>query len=222
MRKTCKPRQKHRIGTHRISEIYTIENLRKMIAAALAAVTEHSEELSALDAATGDGDHGTAICQAMAAVNRSVQQGTELKQTLNDMGFAAMTESCGSTSTLIGALFLGMGDGVDGNELSPDQVAVMFAAGLANVRQQTKADMGGKTLMDALIPAVACLEETHSEGLGSMFEKAADAAAEGAGKTVAMVAKFGRARNLGDRVIGHADAGATSMAYMFKAFASVL
>jgi len=205
-----------------MSEIYTIENLRKMIAAALAAVTEHSEELSALDAATGDGDHGTAICQAMAAVNRSVQQGTELKQALNDMGFAAMTESCGSTSTLIGALFLGMSDGVEGSELLAAEVAAMFAAGLANVRQQTKAGVGGKTMMDALIPAVAALEENQSEGLGSMFEKAADAAAEGAESTIEMVAKFGRARNLGERVIGHADAGATSMAYVFKAFASVV
>ncbi len=205
-----------------MDERYTIEELRKMIAAALAAVTEHSDELSALDAATGDGDHGTAICQAMAAVNRSVQQGTELKQTLNDMGFAAMTESCGSTSTLIGALFLGMSDGVEGNELSPGQVAAMFAAGLANIRQQTKADIGGKTMMDALIPAVAALEENQAEGLVPMFEKAAGAAAEGAESTIEMVASFGRARNLGDRVIGHADAGATSMAYVFKAFASVV
>ncbi len=199
--------------------MFTIENLKEMIAAALAAVTEHSDELSALDAATGDGDHGTAICQAMNAINRSVQKGTELKQVLGDMGFAAMTESCGSTSTLIGSLFLGMSDGVDSDELSPAGVAAMFAAGLANVRQQTKADLGGKTMMDALIPAVTALEENQSEGLVPMFGKAAEAAADGAEKTVAMVASFGRARNLGERVIGHADAGATSMAYIFKAFA---
>lgn len=202
--------------------MFTIETLKQMNAAALAAVTEHSEELSALDAATGDGDHGTAICQAMAAVNRSAQNGTELMQALNDMGFAAMTESCGSTSTLIGALFLGMSDGVDSNELTPAGVAAMFAAGLANVRQQTKADIGGKTMMDALIPAVASLEEKQSDGLVSMFGNAAEAAADGAEKTVAMVASFGRARNLGERVIGHADAGATSMAYIFKAFSSAV
>ena len=202
--------------------MFTIENLKEMMAAALAAVTEHSDELSALDAATGDGDHGTAIGQAMNAINRSVQQGTELKQVLGDMGFAAMTESCGSTSTLIGSLFLGMSDGVDGNELAPAGVAAMFAAGLANVRQQTKADIGGKTMMDALIPAVAALKENQSEGLVPMFGKAAEAAADGAEKTIAMVASFGRARNLGERVIGHADAGATSMAYIFKAFSSAV
>jgi phosphoenolpyruvate---glycerone phosphotransferase subunit DhaL len=202
--------------------MFTIETLKAMTAAALATVTEHCEELSALDAATGDGDHGTAICQAMGAVNRSAQEGAGLKQALGDMGFAAMTESCGSTSTLIGALFLGMGDGVDGDELSSAGVAAMFAAGLANVRQQTKADIGGKTLMDALIPAVACLEESQSEGLVPMFGKAAAAAAAGAETTIEMVAKFGRARNLGERVVGHADAGAASMAYIFKAFANAL
>jgi len=202
--------------------MFTIEDLKQMIAAALAAVTEHSDELSALDAATGDGDHGTAICQAMNAVHRSVQQGTELKKALGDMGFAAMTESCGSTSTLIGALFLGMSDGVEGDELVPAGVAAMFSTGLANVRQQTKADLGGKTMMDALIPAVAALEENQSEGLVPMFGKAAEAAADGAEKTVAMVASFGRARNLGERVIGHADAGATSMAYIFKAFSNAV
>lgn len=198
--------------------MFTIETLKQMTAAALAAVTEQCDELSELDAATGDGDHGMAICQALGAVNRCAQEGTELKQALGDMGFAAMTESCGSTSTLIGALFLGMSDGVDGAELSDSAVASMFAAGLENVRQQTKADIGGKTLMDALIPAVACLKENQENGLVCMFEKAAEAAAAGAASTIALVALFGRARNLGDRAIGHADAGATSMAYIFKAF----
>lgn len=205
-----------------MNNVFTIETLKRMIAAALDAVIVHCDELSALDSATGDGDHGTAICQAMQTANDSLAQATDLKQALIDMGFAAMTKSCGSTSTLIGSLLMGMGDGVAGNELSPVDVAVMFTAGLANVRQQTKADVGGKTMMDALIPAVAALEQNHTQGLAAMFAAAADAAESGAGKTVDMVAKYGRARNLGYRTIGHADAGATSMAYMFKAFAEVL
>jgi dihydroxyacetone kinase-like protein len=193
-----------------------------MIAAALEAVTDHCRELSDLDSATGDGDHGTAICQALKAAHDCLVQATDLKQALNDMGFAVMTKSCGSTSTLIGALFMGMGDGVAGGELSPAEASAMFAAGLANVRRQTKANIGDKTMMDALIPAVAALERNHDQGLAAMFAAAADEAADGARKTVDMVAKFGRARNLGDRVIGHADAGASSMAYTFKAFAEVL
>lgn len=205
-----------------MSGVFTIETLRDMIASALEAVTEHCSELSTLDSATGDGDHGTAICQAMKAVNDSVQQATELKSALKDMGFAAMMQSCGSTSTLIGAFFLGMSEAVEGDELSPAEVSAMFASGLANVRRQTKADLGDKTMMDALIPAVTGLEESQADGLAAMFSRAADEAAAGARKTVDMVARFGRARNLGERVIGHADAGAASMAYMFQAFAKVL
>ena len=205
-----------------MTEKLDIDTLKAMFAAALSAVTAIKDDLSALDAATGDGDHGTAICQALTAISNNVQQGTQLKQALNDMGFAAMMESCGSTSTLIGSLLLGMSDGVENEQLPPAEVAAMFTAGLANVRQQTKAGIGDKTMMDALIPAVEALEEYQSEGLQIMFEKAAAAAAVGLASTRDMVAKFGRARNLGDRVIGHLDAGASSMASIFHAFSQAV
>ncbi|NWK54701.1 DAK2 domain-containing protein [Verrucomicrobiaceae bacterium N1E253] len=200
----------------------TLDHLKAMFAAGLTAVTEAKEELSSLDAATGDGDHGTAICQAMTAICNTADKGTDLKQSLNDMGFAAMMESCGSTSTLIGALLLGMSDGVDGNELSPAAVATMFNSGLANLRQQTKADIGDKTMMDALIPAITAIDTHQGSDLSTMFNTAAKAAADGRDATKDMVAKFGRARNLGDRVIGHTDAGATSIALIFQAFANSL
>jgi dihydroxyacetone kinase-like protein len=195
------------------------DQLKAMTAAALAAVSERADEFSKLDAATGDGDHGTAIVSALTAVNRVAQAGSDLKKTLNDMGFAAMCESCGSTSTLIGALFMGMSDGVNAPELDAAATAEMFAAGLANVRKQTKAAVGDKTMMDALIPAVQAMQATTADGIPAMLDAAAKAAAEGAVSTIGMVARFGRARNLGDRVIGHADAGATSMACMLDAFA---
>lgn len=200
----------------------TLKDIQTMFAAALTAVNEAKDELSSLDAATGDGDHGTAICQALTAISHSANQGTALKQALNDMGFAAMMESCGSTSTLIGALLLGMSDGVEGEELSPSEVATMFNAGLANLHQQTKANIGDKTMMDALIPAVTAIETNQESDLTTMFSAAAKAAADGRDATTEMVAKFGRARNLGDRVIGHTDAGATSIALIFQAFANSL
>jgi dihydroxyacetone kinase-like protein len=196
--------------------------IQQMFTAALVAVTDAKDELSSLDAAIGDGDHGTAICQALTAICNNAQQGTELKQALNDMGFAAMMESCGSTSTLIGALLLGMSDGVSQETLATEDVSTMFASGLANLRQQTKADMGDKTMMDALIPAIHALESQKSSDLGTMFKLAAEEAEKGRAATENMVAKFGRARNLGDRVIGHVDAGATSIALIFKAFSNTI
>lgn len=200
----------------------TLSTIQSMFAAALVAVTESKDELSALDAATGDGDHGTAICQALTAISNNAKQGTELKQALNDMGFAAMMESCGSTSTLIGALLLGMSDGVEKESLNAEETAAMFAAGLTNLQQQTKAGIGGKTMMDALIPAVEALEKNKSSNLTTMFAAAAQAAEQGRDSTTDMVATFGRARNLGDRVIGHTDAGATSIALIFVAFGGIM
>jgi dihydroxyacetone kinase-like protein len=86
------------------------------------------------------------------------------------------------------------------------------------VQKQTKAAKGDKTMMDALIPAVDAIRASGSDDLCELFAVAADAALQGAMKTVDMKANFGRARNYGDRSIGSADAGALSWACMFSAF----
>lgn len=194
----------------------------EMVASGLAAVQEKKDELSALDGATGDGDHGIAICEAMSAALEAANAESDFKKMLTDMAFAVMMKTSGSISTLLGALFLGMGNGAPANELDSIQAAAMFQSGLANVRQQTKADIGDKTMMDALIPAVEALDTHKGEGLAVMLEKAALAADEGRANTADMVAKFGRARNLGERVIGHTDAGATSIALIFRAFSNTV
>jgi dihydroxyacetone kinase-like protein len=203
-----------------VTSVLNCEQLRAMTAAALSTISEQADHFSALDAVGGDGDHGTAIVSALTAVNRVAQEGSELKKMLADMGFGAMCEACGSTSTLIGSLFMGMSDGVETEELDAPAAAAMFAAGLANVQKQTKATVGDKTIMDALIPAVRAMQANTGDGVQAMLDSAAEAAAAGAEKTKEMAARFGRSRNLGDRVIGHVDAGAASMACMFQAFAS--
>lgn len=194
----------------------------EMVASGLAAVQDQKDELSALDSATGDGDHGIAICEAMSAALEAADAEAEFKKMLTDMGFAIMMKTSGSISTLLGAFFLGMANAAAANDLNVAQTAAMLSGGLANVRQQTKADIGDKTMMDALIPAVEALDEHQADDLPVMFAKAAEAAEAGRASTADMVAKFGRARNLGERVIGHTDAGATSIALIFKAFATTV
>ena len=103
--------------------------------------------------------------------------------------------------------------------LFPIDLRLGWDVRLANVQKQTKAAVGDKTMMDALIPAVDAMQAHTADGIPAMLDAAAKAAAEGAVSTIGMVARFGRARNLGDRVIGHADAGATSTACVFAAFA---
>lgn len=200
----------------------TIEAFKAMLDNALKHIKEREDEFSKLDAVIGDGDHGTAIVTALSAVHRIAQNGTEFKAMLGDMGMGVMLEVSGSTSTLLGAFFLGMSDHAAGTELDAAAVKAMFAGGLANVQQQTKAQKGDKTMMDALIPAVEAIQACDSDDIKEIMEAGAKAALAGAEATVQMKANFGRARNYGERSIGFADSGATSWSCMIASFAEAL
>ena len=143
----------------------TIADFKAMMNKALENIKAREEEFSKLDAVIGDGDHGTAIVTALSCIVRSAQQGTEFKSMLMDMGMNVMLEVSGSTSTLLGALFLGMSDCAEGTELDAEGVKKMFAGGLANVKQQTSAQVGDKTMMDALIPAVEAIQNCPSNDI---------------------------------------------------------
>lgn len=197
----------------------TIDTFKAMMRTALLRIREREEEFSRLDAVIGDGDHGTAIVAAVKAAADVAENGTEFKCVLNDMGFQIMLTTSGSTSTLLGAFFLGMSDCAAGAELDAAAVRAMFAGGLANVQKQTQAKPGDKTMMDALAPAVEAILTSDSDDIGVLLDKGAEAARQGAAATVGMRANFGRARNYGERSVGHADAGASSWACLFGAFA---
>lgn len=200
----------------------TIDNFKAMVRNALSRIKEREEEFSKLDAVIGDGDHGTAIVSAMSAVLEGAEKGTDFKSMLNDMGFNVMLQTSGSTSTLLGAFFLGMSDCAEGTELDAAGVKAMFAGGLENVKKQTKAQKGDKTMMDALIPAVEAIQSSTSDDIKEILVEGAKAAQAGADATVEMKANFGRARNYGERSVGYADSGATSWSCMFAAFAEAL
>ena len=200
----------------------TIEAFKGMLNNALTHIKAREDEFSKLDAVIGDGDHGQAIVTAFSVVVKGSEKGTEFKSMLNDMGFGVMLETSGSTSTLLGAFFLGMSDSASGTELDAEGVKKMFAGGLANVQKQTKAQPGDKTMMDALGPAVVAIQACTSDDIKEILTAGANAALEGAKKTVDMKANFGRARNYGERSIGYADSGATSWSCMLASFAEAL
>ena len=203
-------------------DILTIEDFKWMLRKALERIKEREDEFSKLDAQTGDGDHGTAIVSALTTAVITSEKGTDFKTMLKDTGIAVMVETSGSTSTLLGAFFLGMSDAAESDKLDVDAVKAMFSGGLANVRKQTKADVGDKTMMDALIPAVNALEACTSDKISDLFSAADCEAQKGAEATVDMIAKFGRARNYGERSKGFMDSGAASWSTMFAAFAEFL
>ncbi len=193
-----------------------------MLSGATRAVRENYERLSALDTAIGDGDHGVTMLRAVNRVDEVAAKasGTDLSALISDISWALLGIDGGATGPLLGSLFMGMADGAKQVPLDAAALAAMFEGGLASVQEQTKAKVGDKTMMDALIPAVRALREGADRGLSidEGLRLAAEAAEQGAATTKDMAARFGRARNLGDRTIGTPDPGATSMAVMFRGF----
>ena len=197
----------------------TIDNFKTMLTTALANIKAREDEFSKLDAVIGDGDHGQAIVTAMSAIVATAEKGTEFKSMLNDMGFDVMLQVSGSTSTLLGAFFLGMSDHVSGTQLDATAVKAMFAGGLTNVQKQTKAQKGDKTMMDALIPAVEAIQACDSTDVKTILTAGAEAAVKGAEADKNMKANFGRARNYG---ICYMDSGAASWSCMFASFSEAI
>ena len=198
----------------------TLQKFMDMLAVAGDDIRKGEQAFSELDAAAGgDGDHGVAIVTAFNAMAKA--DGTDFKSYLKALSEALQNEACGSTSTLYGSWLQGMSEtAAEGvAELDTATLAKVFNGGLEEIKAVTRARVGDKTLMDALIPATEALTLAQDEGVAIMFRKAADSAEKGAEATCAMRARFGRAKNLGDRSIGPRDAGAASMACIFNAFA---
>ena len=197
----------------------TVQDFKNAWKRAAEKIAAREKEYSALDAAAGgDGDHGEAIVAATRAL--AAAQGADFKSLLTDMVNHLESDVSGSTSSLYGTLFEGMADAVDVGvtELDAPGIADLFAAGLEELGFATKAKVGDKTFMDALIPAIEALKAHAAEGEQAMFAAAAAAAKAGSEATAQMQAKFGRAKNLGERSIGPIDAGSASNADIWACF----
>ncbi len=198
----------------------TLDQFKNVWLTAQAEINAQEKHLSELDAATGgDGDHGTAIVAAMKAIVKA--EGSDFKSLIADMAERLSTEVSGSTSSLYGSWLEGMAEAVPAGkvELSAAEIAALFEGGLEEIQCATKARVGDKTLMDALIPATEALLASDEKGQDAMLKAAAAAAKAGSEASANMQARFGRARNLGERSIGAIDAGSASMAIIFGAFA---
>ncbi|MEI6784740.1 MAG: dihydroxyacetone kinase subunit DhaL [Verrucomicrobiota bacterium] len=207
-----------------MSETIGYQQVCGMLNAATDQIRQNHELLSKLDSAVGDGDHGTTILRAMEAVSKTISESPapDLNTLFSAIAWAVMSCDGGSTGPLLGSFFMGLSDGAAGRgELDCAGLVTVFEAGVAKLQQQSRAQVGDKTMMDAFLPALAALKAADgSRGIKAALEQAAEAAAKGAEATKSMKAKFGRARNLGDRVLGHADPGAVSVSLLFKGFSA--
>ncbi|MCP5520580.1 MAG: dihydroxyacetone kinase subunit L [Verrucomicrobiales bacterium] len=205
-----------------MSQTLSANDFIAMLRGAGATIREHAAELTRLDSLTGDGDHGTAMLRAMDAVEQAIAEHADAGPgtMLTKAGWAVMSAAGGSTGPLLGSFLMGMGATLTGNRpFDGPVVAAALRGGINQMHKQSKAQIGDRTMMDALLPAAAAMDAAAPDASpADLLKLAAAAAAAGAAATRGMHAKFGRARNLGDRVLGHADPGATSMALILAGF----
>jgi phosphoenolpyruvate---glycerone phosphotransferase subunit DhaL len=202
----------------------TSSDLFYMMAGAAANIRERHAWLSELDSIAGDGDHGASMLRAVQCLEHvfSPDSAMDLKIGFSQAGWNVMGTDGGASTSLLGAFFLGMSDGPAAGSFSIDGpgLASAFQAGLAALQKQTKAQPGDKTMMDALVPAVASIRIAADAGfeIEVVLQQAAQAAQTGAETTRNLIARYGRARLLGERTRGFQDPGATSIALIFEGF----
>jgi phosphoenolpyruvate---glycerone phosphotransferase subunit DhaL len=203
----------------------TSADLSRMMAGAAAKIRERHAWLSELDSVAGDGDHGATMLRVVKCLEQafSAEAVADLKTSFYQAGWSVMGADGGASTSLIGAFFLGMSDSPEPGLSSLDckGLASAFGAGLSAMQNQTKAQPGDKTMMDALVPAVAALSAAIEAGdsIDRALRQAARSAQRGAKSTSHSIASYGRARLLGEKTRGFQDPGATSIALMFEGFA---
>ncbi|MBS9780234.1 MAG: dihydroxyacetone kinase subunit L [Moraxellaceae bacterium] len=184
--------------------------------------------LTDLDSAIGDADHGINMARGFTAVASELdkKQPKTLTDTLKLVAMTLIKNVGGASGPLYGTLFLKMSLSLkDVEEANAEQLYQAFQAGYQGLLARGKASVGDKTMLDVWSPALQVMEEYLSAGntdVASMLQVATEQADKSAKATIPMLAKKGRASYLGERSIGHQDAGATSSFYLLEEASKVL
>ena len=203
----------------------TSTTVRDWIRAYAAEIAEHRVELVKLDTAIGDGDHGTNMDRGMRQAVEKLEgsDNEDIGAQLKAVGMTLVSKVGGAAGPLYGTLFLQMGTASAGREeLDLAGWTEALEAGVKGVQARGKAELGDKTMIDALNPAVDALRAAVDDGadLGEALRRSADAAAEGMRATTPLEARRGRASYLGPRSVGHQDPGATSSQLLLEVAAT--
>lgn len=182
--------------------------------------------LTALDQVVGDGDHGLGMQRGFAAVEKQLQddnfQPADIGALFLQVGTKLMSSMGGASGAIFGTLFRAGGKSITGVQAFNTQVLSQFLnAGWQAVYERGKAKPGDKTMIDALAAAAEKAQTLIDVPLDTALPQIAAAAHAGAESTKNMIAVFGRSKSLGDRVLGHIDPGAVSMALILEYMAEV-
>jgi dihydroxyacetone kinase-like protein len=205
----------------------TVEQLTNWLRRFHQLVIKNQTELTQLDSAIGDADHGINMARGMTAVINKLdgEQPTHINDLFKTVAMTLVTTVGGASGPLYGTFFLRFASAAGpAIELDADTLHMALRAGLTGIMERGKSQTGEKTMVDALSPALDDMETVIKNGgdLEAALQAARNAAAAGRDATVPMVARKGRASYLGERSAGHMDPGAASMALLFEALAAEL
>lgn len=207
-----------------MSTTISLQQLTAWISGARDQVVAAEADLTALDRAIGDGDHGANMARGMKAAVEKLEQSppATIADLGKNVGMALVSAVGGASGPLYGTFFLRLGTTAGPvTELDTAGLAAAFEAGYEGVVTRGKAERGEKTMLDALGPAVDALKGAGDDVSGALKD-AAQAADAGREATIDMEAHKGRASYLGERSIGHMDPGAASSALFIGALVAAV
>jgi dihydroxyacetone kinase-like protein len=186
-------------------------------------IEEKKDELSELDRAVGDGDHGVTMSLGWQAISETLSAfaGTDCGAVCKEMAMTFLNAVGSSVGPLYATALLRGGAELQGKEeLDEEDVARFWLAAVRGIQERGKAQLGDKTMMDAWLPAMEALQAARTEGkaLVDSLEAAVRAAEEGMKSTAALLSQKGRSSRLGERSVGHIDPGAASAYLILDAF----
>jgi dihydroxyacetone kinase-like protein len=193
--------------------------LRKIIEACTQTLVDHVEELTALDSAIGDGDHGLNMKRGALAIQARLAEleSQDLNDALKTMGMTCMSTVGGSSGPVFGTLMVTLGKELPARPAAAD-LARALAAGIAALSRLGRVEVGHKTLLDVLDP----VQKVLAQGGDDLVVRVKQCAFHSAQATAAMDAIKGRASFLGERALGHVDPGSRSMALVIGAVCDAL
>lgn len=199
----------------------TWEQTRQMLLFTADAIIESKPFLTQIDSQIGDGDHGIGMEIGMKKAKEKLlaaENGEDVFQLFSEMGRAMLMSMGGASGVIFGTMFLGGAKGKEASAfLGCNEITVLLTDSLKQIQARGKAEVGDKTMVDALAPAVAAMQSYKGDDLAELLALAETAAEKGVEDTKGYTAKFGRAKSLLERAIGHQDAGATSTWLILRA-----
>ncbi len=176
--------------------------------------------LTEVDSAIGDGDHGIGMAGGMQKAKRKLMEMKDtdnVYQVFETAGQAMLMSMGGASGVIFGSLYLAGAKGMSPKPvLQAADLAEMMKKSLLAIKERGGAEVGDKTMVDALSPAVEVMAENKGRGLYEMLSAAEEAARQGMEDSKQYIAKFGRAKSLLERAVGHQDAGATSVYFIIQ------